>query len=141
MRLTLPLFVVVAIATETVENGHELRAARPHVEPEIKVSKATRVTQPSASGGAGSGEAPGTFRGRVFHRNMLRSRRRGKFGMFDAYADTARAVVQEYPNMERWQRNMHYSCLRSQIGMTARRTRRDDSAVLPLIAQVLGVEI
>lgn len=76
------------------------------------------------------------------HKKMLRGRARGKFGMLDAYVDTARAVAQEYPNMEAWQRRIHYDCFKWQIELTSRRTHgyRDFSDALPAIAQALRVD-
>jgi hypothetical protein len=64
-----------------------------------------------------------------------------ELAMFNAYLETARAVVDRYPNLKLWERQHQYNCFRSQIERAFLRTRgcRDFSGALPAIAQVLGV--
>jgi hypothetical protein len=149
MKTAIPLLLIATIATETIEVSLELKATQPHVEPETKIPDATRLTQPTTTGGDASEEAPGTFRGRILHKLTLRAgiKGRGKngkdkrfFAMLDALVDTAHAVVNQYPNMTLAQRYTHYICFKSHVELTRVRAGFDYSFALPLIARILDVQ-
>jgi hypothetical protein len=138
--------LVSTVASEAV---HTPLDAHPHIECDVKVSQPSTVAAPISIGGGTAkvdDETLGHFRWRMFHRKMLRANRatwadKDELAMFDAYLETARAVVDHYPSLKLWERQHQYNCFRSEIELTKLRTRgcRDFSSALPAIAHVLGV--
>ena len=61
--------------------------------------------------------------------------------MLDAYFDTAKAIMENYPNLKKWERVMQYNTLKYSIDRYIALThgRLNCSNALPAIAQALGV--
>jgi hypothetical protein len=82
----------------------------------------------------------GTFRGEKLHSEFLRAahtRNNAAFGM--AYVNTARAIMEEYPELALWERRMQFGLLQHQIQLTKVRTKRDDSRVLGELSRTLRI--
>ncbi len=140
------VLVTAAIATEVfLPHRHDAMAPPPHIEPEIKASVPSTLPLNSLGGNAVSTESLGSFRWNTFYRKMRRlGMKKGevqRFGMLEAYFETARAIAERYPDLKKWERQHQYNCFKSEINLTSLRTRgcKDYSSALPVIAQVLGV--
>jgi hypothetical protein len=140
------VLVAAAIAAEAfLPNRHNATAPPPHVEPEIKASLRSTLPLNSLGGEAVSTESLGSFRWNTFYRKMrglsLKKGAVQRFGMLEAYFETARAVAERYPDLKRWERQHQYNCFKSEIQLTSLRTLgcKDYSDALPVIAQTLGV--
>ena len=108
--------LVSTVASEAV---HTPLDAHPHIECDVKVSQPSTVAAPISIGGGTAkvdDETLGHFRWRMFHRKMLRANRatwadKDELAMFDAYLETARAVVDHYPSLKLWERPVSYTHL------------------------------
>jgi hypothetical protein len=140
------VLVAAAIAAETfLPRHHDAAAPATHIEPEIKTSVPSTLPRNSLGGGAVGTESLGSFRWNTFYRKMRRlGLKKGevqRFGMLEAYFETARAIAECYPDLKRSERQHQYNCFKSQIRLTRLRTRgcKDYSGALPVIAQTLGI--
>jgi hypothetical protein len=135
--LILAASIVTGEVTETIQDSFLIP---PHVELETKLPQLTKQVCPLTDGAVSESEPLGRFRWRVFHKKMLAARRK-KFGMLDAFVDTARTIVEQYPSLEPWERKMQYDMLKCEISLIKLRSRgvKDFSGALPAVAQALSV--
>jgi len=135
--LVLAASIVTGEITETIQDSFLIP---PHVEQETKLPQLTKQMCPVTDGAVSESEPLGRFRWRVFHKKMLAARRK-KFGMLDAFADTARAIMEQYPSLKPWERKMQYDMLKCEINLIKLRSRgvKDFSEALPAVAQALSV--
>jgi hypothetical protein len=114
--------------------------AQPHVEPELRSFAPSTLPNQSLGDSSERIKSLGLFRWNTFYRRMLWANKlRSRTAMLNAYVDTAREISARYPDLKPWERGYQYSCFKSQIDRTRRRTSHDYSAALPAIAQALGV--
>jgi hypothetical protein len=138
MKHALPLILAATIVTDTLTDLHQAIAIPPHVEPDLRVSMPNTVAPVSSGSKEGGTEPLGRVRWLIFYRKMLRSR--GNYSeMLTAFVETAREMRQLYPDLKPWQRFQIYNSLQSYMELTKLRTRRDYSASLCVIRQVLSI--
>ena len=81
----------------------------------------------------------GTFRGEVLQAEIRKAAHTGNdVAVGVAYANAARAIMREYPGLQRWERDMHLGCLQHEIELLKVRTHKDCSHVLPELARILN---
>jgi hypothetical protein len=135
------LFVVAALSSEIVTH-HEIPPP-PHVEPEIKLLLPSPAASISSSGGGTRKEALGSFRGAVLYSNVRRTGlmkgETQKVAVLEGYFETAKAIMENYPNLKKWERAMQYGCLKYQINRYLALTggRLNSSDALPIVANAL----
>ena len=134
------LLTASIVSSEIAETMDESLFLPPHVEHEANTPKLTEEVRCMTSGGASDSEPLGRFRHRVFHTKMLLARQ-NYVARLNAFADTARTIMQKYPVLKPWQRKQQYDMLKYEIILIKLRTRgvQDFSGALPAVAQALGV--
>ncbi len=135
------LTVAICTGEATTFLHDESLAPQPHVELETTAPAMRREAAAATSSGIGSSELLGHLRQRLLYTKTLRARKSSKYAMLDAFADTAREIVQNRPDLEPWRRAQQYQMLKYEVGLTKMRSRgcRDYSDALPVVAQALGV--
>jgi hypothetical protein len=144
MDKKIPAFIVAFTLSSELVPHHE--APPPHIELEIKPLMPSSSGSISSSGGAARNEPLGTFRGNLLYSKMRRYglRKKGEartVAMLDAYFDTAKAIMENYPNLKKWERVMQYNIFKYSINRYIALTHGylNCSNALPAIAQVLCV--